>query len=274
VVKGRRNFFSSQPNMTWRGPQNTMHLTPKHTPCAARGQAATQRVAAARATRHAASRPCWSRIERRRTYVHGGRRRRKAHAGEHGSAPILAREPGHVWRRPQLAACSKVVTVAAAPREPETLHLGLAGSLVRRLCPASSKLHVPACQSALSYGLRSHAWCTSLLPVPVWKQSIVWGDRCSKLHKNMIVVFGIFWCAKRNENFFCYFPRQHTQNIWFALLVSTSCKVKASSFGWWLMAGAGLFWEKSTAVWLLVADLFWEKSTFGWWLMSSEQGVN
>jgi hypothetical protein len=29
------------------------------------------------------------------------------------------------------------------------------------------------------------------------------------------------------------------------------------------MAGAGLFWEKSTAGWLLVAGLFWEKSTAG-----------
>jgi hypothetical protein len=30
----------------------------------------------------------------------------------------------------------------------------------------------------------------------------------------------------------------------------------ACSFGWWLMAGAGLFCEKSTVGWLLVADLF------------------
>jgi hypothetical protein len=29
------------------------------------------------------------------------------------------------------------------------------------------------------------------------------------------------------------------------------------------MTGAGLFWEKSTAGWLLVASLFWEKSTAG-----------
>jgi hypothetical protein len=34
------------------------------------------------------------------------------------------------------------------------------------------------------------------------------------------------------------------------------------------MAGAGLFWEKSTTGWLLVADLFWEKNTAGWWLIS------
>jgi hypothetical protein len=40
------------------------------------------------------------------------------------------------------------------------------------------------------------------------------------------------------------------------------------SFGWWLMAGADLFWEKSIAGWLLVAGLFWEKSTAGWWLIS------
>jgi hypothetical protein len=35
----------------------------------------------------------------------------------------------------------------------------------------------------------------------------------------------------------------------------------ACSVGWWLMAGAGLFCEKSTAGWL-------EKSTVGWWLIS------
>jgi hypothetical protein len=34
------------------------------------------------------------------------------------------------------------------------------------------------------------------------------------------------------------------------------------------MAGAGLFWEKSTVGWLLVAGLFWEKSTTSWWLIS------
>jgi hypothetical protein len=42
----------------------------------------------------------------------------------------------------------------------------------------------------------------------------------------------------------------------------------ACSVGWWLMAGAGSFWEKSTAGWLLVAGLLWEKSTAGWWLIS------
>jgi hypothetical protein len=45
-------------------------------------------------------------------------------------------------------------------------------------------------------------------------------------------------------------------------------KLTACSFGWWLMAGADLLWEKSTAGWLLVAGLFWEKSTAGWWLIS------
>jgi hypothetical protein len=34
------------------------------------------------------------------------------------------------------------------------------------------------------------------------------------------------------------------------------------------MAGADLFWEKSTAGWLLVTDLFWEESTVGRWLIS------
>jgi hypothetical protein len=29
-----------------------------------------------------------------------------------------------------------------------------------------------------------------------------------------------------------------------------------------------LFWEKSTAGWLLMAGLFWQKSTAGWWLIS------
>jgi hypothetical protein len=50
--------------------------------------------------------------------------------------------------------------------------------------------------------------------------------------------------------------------------LSSPSQLAACSFGWWLMAGAGLFWEKSTAGWLLVADLFWEKSTIGWWLIS------
>jgi hypothetical protein len=42
----------------------------------------------------------------------------------------------------------------------------------------------------------------------------------------------------------------------------------AYSFGWLLVAGADLFWDKSTAGWLLVAGLFWDKSTIDWWLIS------
>jgi hypothetical protein len=38
--------------------------------------------------------------------------------------------------------------------------------------------------------------------------------------------------------------------------------------GWWLMAGADLFREKSTVGWLPVAGLFREKNTAGWWLIS------
>jgi hypothetical protein len=37
---------------------------------------------------------------------------------------------------------------------------------------------------------------------------------------------------------------------------SVSSLLTACSFGWWLMAGADLFWEKSTAGWLLMAGLF------------------
>jgi hypothetical protein len=40
------------------------------------------------------------------------------------------------------------------------------------------------------------------------------------------------------------------------------------SFGWWLMADANLFWEKSIAGWFLMAGLFREKSTVGWCLIS------
>jgi hypothetical protein len=36
------------------------------------------------------------------------------------------------------------------------------------------------------------------------------------------------------------------------------------------MAGAGLFWQKSTAGLLLMADLFWEKSTTGWVLVADK----
>jgi hypothetical protein len=49
---------------------------------------------------------------------------------------------------------------------------------------------------------------------------------------------------------------------------SSSTHEAACSVGWWLMADAGLFWEKSTVGWLLMADFFWEKSTAGWWLIS------
>jgi hypothetical protein len=42
----------------------------------------------------------------------------------------------------------------------------------------------------------------------------------------------------------------------------------AISFGWWLVVGADLFWEKNTHDWLLVAGLFWQKSIAGWWLIS------
>jgi hypothetical protein len=45
-------------------------------------------------------------------------------------------------------------------------------------------------------------------------------------------------------------------------------ELSACSFGWWLIVGADLFWEKSTAGWSLVAGLFWEKNTTGWWLIS------
>jgi hypothetical protein len=42
-----------------------------------------------------------------------------------------------------------------------------------------------------------------------------------------------------------------------------------SLFGWLVAgAGAGLFWEESTAGWLLVVGLFWDKITAGWWLIS------
>jgi hypothetical protein len=47
----------------------------------------------------------------------------------------------------------------------------------------------------------------------------------------------------------------------------------ACSVGWWLMAGAGSFWEESTAGWLLMAGLLWEKSTADWWLISQANRV-
>jgi hypothetical protein len=49
---------------------------------------------------------------------------------------------------------------------------------------------------------------------------------------------------------------------------ATAVSLAACSFGWLLVAGADLFWEKSTIGWLLVVGLFWEKSTVGWWLIS------
>jgi hypothetical protein len=54
----------------------------------------------------------------------------------------------------------------------------------------------------------------------------------------------------------------------FLLVPTHVLEKRACWFGWWLMAGADLFWDKSTAGWLLMAGLFWEKSTAGWWLIS------
>jgi hypothetical protein len=62
-------------------------------------------------------------------------------------------------------------------------------------------------------------------------------------------------------------------NEWSLVLTSTHFELTACSFGWWLMAGADLFWEKSTAGWLLMAGLFWEKSTASWWLISQANGL-
>jgi hypothetical protein len=55
--------------------------------------------------------------------------------------------------------------------------------------------------------------------------------------------------------------------------IGATLKCAACSFGWWLMTGADLLWEKSTAGWLLVAGLFWEKSTDDWWLISQTNGA-
>jgi hypothetical protein len=52
------------------------------------------------------------------------------------------------------------------------------------------------------------------------------------------------------------------------MLITHLVILSACSDGWWLMTGAGLFWEKSTVGWLMVAGLFWEKSTPDWWLIS------
>jgi hypothetical protein len=55
-------------------------------------------------------------------------------------------------------------------------------------------------------------------------------------------------------------------------MTSTACSV-----GWWLMAGAGLFWEKSTAGWLrLVAGGWFVLREKYCWLVAdkpSEQGA-
>jgi hypothetical protein len=71
----------------------------------------------------------------------------------------------------------------------------------------------------------------------------------------------------------CYCIYNLTYQAYIADVGLFFCKSSACSVGWWLMAGAGLFWEKSTAGWLLMADLFWEKSTAGWWLISQANRV-
>jgi hypothetical protein len=61
------------------------------------------------------------------------------------------------------------------------------------------------------------------------------------------------------------------------LLNKNSLYLAACSVGWWLMAGAGLFWEKSTAGWLrLVAGGWFVLREKYYWLVAdkpSEQAV-
>jgi hypothetical protein len=61
---------------------------------------------------------------------------------------------------------------------------------------------------------------------------------------------------------------------WQELITELFSFLPASTFSLfvWLVADGwywfNLFWEKSTAGWLLVADLLWEKSIAVWWLIS------
>jgi hypothetical protein len=60
-------------------------------------------------------------------------------------------------------------------------------------------------------------------------------------------------------------------------LLSKSCKSSACSVGWWLMAGAGLFWEKSTAswFWLVAGGWFVLREKYCWLVADkpSDQGA-
>jgi hypothetical protein len=97
-------------------------------------------------------------------------------------------------------------------------------------------------------------------------------------------------CALREWLFIECLRQTHVRYMWplFIVLAKTKKTIRTSSvfchiiffiqfcvswllqpsFGWWLMAGADLFWEKSTTGWLLAAGLLREKSTAGWWLIS------
>jgi hypothetical protein len=62
-----------------------------------------------------------------------------------------------------------------------------------------------------------------------------------------------------------------TVEVWLGCNGTGSCH--AYGLFVWLVAGADLFWKKSTAGWLLVADLLWEKSIAGRWLISQANRV-
>jgi hypothetical protein len=62
--------------------------------------------------------------------------------------------------------------------------------------------------------------------------------------------------------------RFHWTPSWLATPVHCTPRLSGNtrttcSFDWWLVVDVGLFWDKRTAGWLLVAGLFWEKSIDG-----------
>jgi hypothetical protein len=75
----------------------------------------------------------------------------------------------------------------------------------------------------------------------------------SRLDTASISVFDAVVCKLRHN--YC-FQKLMEYYLFFFFQSPEIYPLSACSFGWWLMAGAGLFGEKSTADWLLMADLF------------------
>jgi hypothetical protein len=114
----------------------------------------------------------------------------------------------------------------------------------KRKASRTLDFHFPVCTLAiLCIGARTHApfvWLISHQPVVLFSQNK------PAISKQPAVLFS----HNKSAPAISHQPNEQAE----AWLLSLLVRFSACSVGWWLMAGAGLLREKSTAGWLLVCS--------------------